>query len=85
MDDDKQRVLIVYSRKHCCLCHEMLIAIKPWQKQYNFKVEVIDIDKDAGLTERFAARIPLLAEGDNEICQYHLEEQMLLNHFKNAD
>ena len=45
-------------------------------------VEIIDIDNDSELTERFAARIPLLAEGDKEICQYHFDEKMLLNHFK---
>ncbi|GJM05753.1 MAG: hypothetical protein DHS20C09_17490 [marine bacterium B5-7] len=82
MSDVKQRILVVYSRKDCCLCHEMLDALKPWENRYNFKVEMIDIDHNPGLTERFAARIPLLAEGDTEICQYHIDEQMLLNHFK---
>ena len=57
-------------------------ALKPWQNKYNFTIEIIDIEHDSKLTEQFAARIPLLAEGDKEICQYHLEEQMLLEHFK---
>lgn len=83
--NNAKRTLIIYSRKDCCLCHEMRDALKPWQNRYNFKVEIIDIEHDSELTERFAARIPLLAEGDKEICQYHLEEQMLLNHFKDAD
>ncbi|MFT5396639.1 MAG: hypothetical protein ACI85N_001844 [Gammaproteobacteria bacterium] len=82
--NNAERTLIIYSREDCCLCHEMRDALKPWQNQYNFKVEIIDIEHDSELTERFAARIPLLAEGDKEICQYHLEEQMLLNHFKDA-
>ena len=67
------------------MCHEMLDALKPWQIEYNFKVEIIEIDHDPGLTERFAARIPLLAEGDTEICQYHFDEQMLLNHLKDVN
>lgn len=62
----------------------MLEALKPWQSRFNFKVEMIDIDHDTRLTERFAARIPLLADGDKEICQYHFDEQMLLKHFKEA-
>lgn len=83
--NNAKRTLIIYSRKDCCLCHEMRDALKPWQNQYNFKVDIIDIEHNSELTERFAARIPLLAEGDKEICQYHLEEQVLLNHFKDAD
>ena len=85
MNNAIKRTLIIYSRKDCCLCHEMRDALKPWQNQYNFKVEVIDIALDSELTEQFVARIPLLAEGDKEICEYHLDEQILINHFKNAD
>jgi Glutaredoxin-like domain (DUF836) len=80
-----ERVLSIYSREDCCLCHEMLDALKPWQIRFKFKVEMIDIDHDNGLTERYAARIPLLAEGDTEICQYHLDEQVLMNYFKAVD
>lgn len=80
-----KRVLTIYSREDCCLCHEMLDALKPWRNRYNFKVEMINIEHDTGLTERFAARIPVLAEGDKEISQYHLDEEKLLNHFEDAN
>jgi thioredoxin reductase (NADPH) len=60
----------------------MLEGLKIWQNRFNFKVEMIDIDHDPVLTDRFSARIPLLAAGDTEICQYHLDEQALSNYFE---
>jgi Glutaredoxin-like domain (DUF836) len=80
-----ERVLLIYTREDCCLCHDMLEGLKNWQYRFNFKVKLIDIDQDSTLTERFAARIPLLAAGDVEICQYHLDEQALLSFFNNSD
>jgi thioredoxin reductase (NADPH) len=60
----------------------MLKGLEVWQRRLNFKVELIDIDQDKVLTDRFAARIPLLMAGDTEICEYHLDEGALLNFFK---
>ena len=63
----------------------MLDALKAWQNRFNFRVEMIDIDDDSALTQQYAARIPLLVDGDVEICHYHFDEHRLLNHFKNTD
>ncbi len=73
--------LTIYSRKDCGLCDEMLAGLKIWQNRYNFEIELIDIDTCPLLTERFAARIPLLVAADTEICEYHLNEQALLSFF----
>lgn len=60
----------------------MAEGLKAWQNRFNFKVKMVDIDQDPALTERFSARIPLLAAGDIEICQYHLDEQALSSYFE---
>ena len=67
----------IYTRQDCCLCEEMWLGLKKWQRQYSFDVEFIDIDQDPALQRRFAARIPVLAVGDSEICQYHLDDVTL--------
>ncbi len=82
MTNNTGQVLFIYTREDCCLCHDMLEGLKIWQNRFNFKVEMIDIDHDPVLTDRFSARIPLLAAGDTEICQYHLDEQALSNYFE---
>jgi hypothetical protein len=53
--------------------------------RFNFKVKMIDIDRDPALTERFSARISLLAAGDIEICQYHLDDEALSSYFESKD
>ncbi len=80
--NENELVLSIYSRPECHLCDEMFEALKKWQSRFNFKVNIIDIDQDTSLIARFAARIPLLAFGDIEICEYHLDEKALLRFFE---
>jgi glutaredoxin-like protein DUF836 len=75
-------VLSLYSRPECHLCEEMIGALKIWQNRFNFKINVINIDLDSSLTARFAARIPLLAADEIEICEYYLDEKALLHFFE---
>lgn len=83
--NDTDFVFSLYSRPECHLCDEMFDALKKWQSRFNFSVNIIDIDQDSSLTARFAARIPLLAFGDVEICEYHLDEDALLQFFKDKN
>ncbi len=80
--NEPEIVLSIYSRPECHLCDEMFGALEKWHSRFSFKVKIIDIDQDTSLTARFAARIPLLAVGDIEICEYHLDEEALLHFFE---
>lgn len=80
--NNAESVLTIYSRPDCHLCEEMLEALQKWQSRFNFRVNIVDIDEDLSLTARFAARIPVLAAGDIEICGYHLDEKALLAFFE---
>jgi len=82
--NEPKLVFTIYSRAECHLCEEMLEALKKWQTRFNFKIELIDIDQNASLTARFAARIPLLTVGDVEICEYFLDENALLRFLKSV-
>lgn len=82
--NDTGLVFTVYSRKECHLCGQMTDALKEWQDRFNFNVEIVDIDQDPALIERFAARIPLLALGDTEICEYFLDDKALFSAIENA-
>ena len=83
--NDTELVLSIYTRAECHLCEEMLDALKSWQSRFNFKLKIVDIDQDSSLTDRFAARIPVLAAGDIEICQYRLDDNALMRFFKKID
>ena len=83
--NNTELVFSIYTRSECHLCEEMLDGLKSWQNRFNFELQIVDIDQDLSLTDRFAARIPVLAVGDTEICQYHLDENALLAFLKNTD
>ena len=79
---DAELIFSLYSRPECHLCDEMLIALKKWQKQFKFEVKVFNIDDDQELTARYAARIPLLAMNNTEICEYYFDEKLFLQALK---
>jgi hypothetical protein len=76
--------LIVYGRRDCHLCQEMIASLQKLQKQIEFQFEVIDIDSDPQLVNQYNERIPVLVsanEKQDEICHYYLDEAALDAHF----
>lgn len=69
--------LVVYGRGYCHLCDEMIAALRALAPAEGFAVEVIDVDADPALDERFGERIPVLAGSGEEICHYRLDPAAL--------
>ncbi|BEV71467.1 MULTISPECIES: glutaredoxin family protein [unclassified Paludibacterium] len=74
--------LTLYFREYCSLCHQMLAELAPWRAQYGFGLEVVDVDEDPQLTERFDELVPVLMDGETEICHYHLDTERLAAHLR---
>ena len=51
----------------------MLAALTSLRSEFEFVVDLIDIDGDPLLQQRFDTLVPLLAHGDTELCHYHLD------------
>jgi hypothetical protein len=51
----------------------MLGALASECRDESLSVEVVDVDEDAGLRERFGSRVPVLCLDGREICHYHLD------------
>lgn len=73
--------LIVYSREHCHLCHDMIAALRALQARLSFRLEVVDVDSDADLRSRYGERVPVLVSGGQEICHYHFDPVALARIF----
>lgn len=58
-----------YSRPNCLLCEEGLITLKLVQEDMDFELEVINIEENEQLHEKYMLMIPVV-EKDNEIIQY---------------
>ena len=65
--------LTVLSREYCHLCEEFLTALKLFQGRYSFDIEVVDVDRHPRLEEKWGDKVPVLLDGDLEICHYFLD------------
>ena len=65
--------LTLYGRSYCHLCDEMLAALVPLRDEFGFAVDVVDVDADAVLEQRFGVLIPVLMHADTELCHYRLD------------
>jgi hypothetical protein len=65
--------LTLYGRSYCHLCDDMLAALAPLRGEFDFAVDVVDVDGDAALEQRFGASVPVLVHAGTELCHYHLD------------
>ena len=65
--------LTVLSREYCHLCEELLAGLKQFQGRYSFDIEVIDVDRHPQLEEKWGDKVPVLLDGDRELCHYYLD------------
>jgi thiol-disulfide isomerase/thioredoxin len=68
-------VLTLFSRQHCHLCQEMLAALDELRGEFEFVVNVIDIDYDPLLEEKFNELVPVLEANGTELCHYFLDAE----------
>ena len=52
-------------------------ALLPYQQQYGFELNVVDVDEDENLVARYNELVPVLLHGEHEICHWHLDEAAL--------
>jgi len=55
----------------------MLETLAVFSEELDFRVDVIDIDRDASLRERYTTLVPVLALDGQEICHYFLDKVAL--------
>ena len=73
--------LVLYHRPGCHLCEQMLAAL---YVAYGDELEVVlvNVDEDSTLSERYGARVPVLAGGSQELCEVRLDEAAVDAYFR---
>lgn len=74
--------LTLYSRSYCHLCDDMLHALQAFQDAHQFQIQVVDVDQNPALVERYDELVPVLlgqkpAQAEQEICHYFLDTAKL--------
>jgi glutaredoxin-like domain DUF836 len=69
--------LTLMFREYCSLCHKMREQLKPYQERFGFELEILDVDEDPVLEEKYNELVPVLLDGQTEICHWFLDEEKL--------
>jgi hypothetical protein len=72
-----ERVLTLYGRRGCHLCDEMAEAVKHSLVGRNVVLQQVDVDSDIALKARLDREVPLLFDGEQEICRHELNRVAL--------
>jgi hypothetical protein len=65
--------LTLLSRPYCHLCAEMEEALAPIAADFGVAVEVLDVDADPVLVERYDELVPVLLHDGVELCHHFLD------------
>ena len=69
--------LTLITRSGCSLCEAMELELARLAGRYNLLIEPVDVDSDPALVERYNDLVPLLLDGEQELCRYFLDEEQL--------
>lgn len=67
------KTLTLYGRYGCHLCEDMRLHLEELRGELAFDLELVDVDADPALAARYGTLVPVLADGDQEICHYFLD------------
>ncbi|MDO9600927.1 MAG: glutaredoxin family protein [Rhodocyclaceae bacterium] len=67
----------MYGRPYCHLCDDMLAALEATRGEFDFAVEVVDVDAHPEWVERYDQLVPVLTLAGEEICHYFLDLERL--------
>ena len=73
------REFVVYSRRGCHLCEEMLEQLEPLCRG-KATIVVRDVDTRPEWVEQYGLLVPVLTENEQEICRYQLDRARFLEH-----
>jgi len=66
-------LLTFYFRQGCHLCDDMWQLLLEQQQESGFQLQAMDVDSSPELQSRFGTLIPVLASGEDIICNYYLD------------
>ncbi len=67
----------VYSRPDCHLCEEAMATLRRMQRELDFELTELDIDRDEALQRAYFERVPVVALDGEELFDYHVDETAL--------
>jgi peroxiredoxin len=66
------KTLTLYTRANCPLCEEMDAEVRVLIAGTGHGLSPVDVDADPSLKAKYGWDVPLLFDGDTEICRHQL-------------
>ncbi|MFS0636563.1 glutaredoxin family protein [Mesobacillus foraminis] len=82
-----KKTVTLYMRQRCHLCEEAKGLLEELQRNWQFDLLEVDIDKDDDLTERYGITIPVVVLDGEEIQSGIINKNFIIEAFsvKNVD
>lgn len=72
-----ERALTLYTRRGCPLCDEMAVLLATYLGAKPIRLNLVNIDADPELQAQFAWDVPVLFDGEFELCRHELDVNAL--------
>lgn len=73
VEDAKASSLTLYTRVGCPMCEDMAEHVRALIAGSAHRLVLVDVDRDVALKAAFGWEVPLLFDGDTEICRHELD------------
>jgi glutaredoxin len=70
-------MITLYSKAECGLCEEAEVVLRKLQREIQFSLEVVDIESDKRLFDRYWARVPVVVVDGKEVAEAPIEARRL--------
>lgn len=69
---------------YCHLCDDMISALQQMRGRFavGYAIDVVDVDQHPALESEWGDKVPVLLDGEIEICHYFLDEARLTAHLE---
>lgn len=74
--------LTLYGLQGCHLCDDMREALELLRREFEFDVRELDVDCDPEIEARFGEHIPVLTDGENELCRHFFDAEAVRRHLE---
>ncbi len=68
----------MYSREGCHLCDVVKDTLKQMEGEAEFRWQVVDIDGDPALREKFNEEVPVVFIDGRKVFKYHMDARQFL-------
>ena len=74
--------MVVFSRHDCCLCDEALAQVRVAREGVCFDLEVVDVDTDPALAERYGEEVPVIEIDGRKAFKVRVTSRQLLRRLR---